>query len=312
MITLAIDEKDKHVLRVSASYLLALAGDITASVHAGDAVVSRTETVTVGDVSRTETTVFSAAELAESEALAVHTPTIADFPAMPDPAKIFAPGAAAGTTTPLPSAGAPSTAGAGALPIAPVDTAATISTPSVSVPVPPAPITAPAAPTAAAPAPTPVPGVELDTRGLPWDARIHSRTRSRLANGNWKNTRGTDPAYITQVENELRAAMAAPAPLAPAATVAAPPTVPVPVAPADTGAPTVSPSKDPFVEFMTRVATASVAGHVTQAEVTEAVRSVGIESLPGLHNRPDLLPTVAAAVEARIAANLAARGGAVS
>jgi len=50
-------------------------------------------------------------------------------------------------------------------------------------------------------------GVELDPRGLPWDARINTVKRTKLVSGDWKLTRGVDPALVAQVEAELRAAM---------------------------------------------------------------------------------------------------------
>lgn len=47
-------------------------------------------------------------------------------------------------------------------------------------------------------------GAELDAAGMPWDERIHSSTRSKLQNGNWKLKRGVDPdlvATITQAQS---------------------------------------------------------------------------------------------------------------
>lgn len=115
-------------------------------------------------------------------------------------------------TPPLPQAApiAPSIAGAAALPIAPVVLPDTLPV-SASVPLPPAPSPAavvPAPPVSVAPS-TPAVSVELDAAGLPWDERIHSSTKSKIANGEWKVKRGVSPATITRVEAELRALMAA-------------------------------------------------------------------------------------------------------
>jgi hypothetical protein len=74
-------------------------------------------------------------------------------------------------------------------------------------PVPTAPLV-PAAPPAANTSPV----VELDIRGLPWDQRIHSSSHNKCKTGEWKNARGADPVLVKQVEEELRAAMAAPGP----------------------------------------------------------------------------------------------------
>ena len=63
-------------------------------------------------------------------------------------------------------------------------------------------------------------GVEVDSKGLPHDTRIHGDNRAKTANGEWKNRRHPSSKFatkeewqqfITDVENELRAAMSAPA-----------------------------------------------------------------------------------------------------
>lgn len=104
------------------------------------------------------------------------------------------------------------------------------------VPAPPV----PSAPAAAVPpaSATPTSPAELDKNGLPWDARIHSGTKARNADGSWRQRRGlNDPALIARVEGELRALAgnalapaAGPAP-APSATPPAPASV-VPAPPA--------------------------------------------------------------------------------
>lgn len=50
------------------------------------------------------------------------------------------------------------------------------------------------------PGPVEVSDVTVDAAGLPWDARIHSGAKSKLANGNWKLLRGVDPALVASVE----------------------------------------------------------------------------------------------------------------
>lgn len=47
-------------------------------------------------------------------------------------------------------------------------------------------------------------GVDVDSAGLPWDERIHSSSKSTIANGTWKKKRGVDPALVATVEAELR------------------------------------------------------------------------------------------------------------
>lgn len=75
-----------------------------------------------------------------------------------------------------------------------------------------------------------VPGapVERDANGLPWDARIHSKNRTRNADQTWRKAKGVDPATIAAVEQELRAVPAQPLPPPP---VVAPPIAGVPPMP---------------------------------------------------------------------------------
>lgn len=73
--------------------------------------------------------------------------------------------------------------------------------------------TAPKAP-AAPPAPGPV---TLDTKGLPWDERIHSSSKKTNADGSWKRRSKIDDALVESVTAELRTTYPATAPAAPKA-----------------------------------------------------------------------------------------------
>lgn len=124
----------------------------------------------------------------------------------------------------------------------------------------------------------PASSVELDKRGLPWDARIHSGAKSKLANGNWKLARGVDPVLVTQVEAELYRSRSAPAP---AATPVPPaPSVPTEDAPAN------------FTTLVMRLSEWQAAGRITKEQIAAAVNEHGIASLPLLATRPDLVPQV--------------------
>lgn len=62
----------------------------------------------------------------------------------------------------------------------------------------------------AAAAQGPAAGVELDSKGLPWDARIHASTKSKKKDGSWTALRGlNDEAKTKQIEAELRTRVAA-------------------------------------------------------------------------------------------------------
>jgi hypothetical protein len=290
-LSITLDTGDKHTLRVTASFLLALAGDIKTEITGADHPVITGET-------------FTAAELSESEKLA-KVPAVPVAVAEPDPAKVFG-GNGAGEPAPsiaavVPSETAPAAATVTSVPTVP------------SVPVPSTENAAPAPSVPAAPS-TPAPSVELDVRGLPWDPRIHSRTKSKLANGQWKNARGIDAALVTQVETELANLMKIPAapvqvpepPLAPAVVVAPPPASPaVPVPPVSTVA-NASPSNvTTFPDLMQKVAGAIAAKQLNQAQVLAVTQKHGVQALPLLIQRPDLIPQVVTDLDAQIAANVA-------
>lgn len=90
-----------------------------------------------------------------------------------------------------------STTAAHAPPMAPV-----AALPATSVPVPPAP-----AATAAAVPPAPITGgpVERDAAGMPWDARIHQKGKSKKKDHTWKLQKGIDPAIVAGVMQDLQA-----------------------------------------------------------------------------------------------------------
>ena len=140
---------------------------------------------------------------------------------------------------------------------------------------------------------------------VPWDARIHSGTPTELAKKphNWKKKRGVDDALVAQVEAELIQAMQAspanpveptPAPVAetaspapaqvPATVPAPPPSNKVPAQPAATGGVTT------FPELMAAITSKAI----DQAAVLAAVNKQGLQALPLLAARPDLIPAVAA------------------
>lgn len=65
----------------------------------------------------------------------------------------------------------------------------------------------------APPAPEPIVyGANLDSKGLPWDERIHASSKAKVADGSWRQKRNVDPSLVTAVEAELKALMGIPAP----------------------------------------------------------------------------------------------------
>lgn len=52
----------------------------------------------------------------------------------------------------------------------------------------------------------------IDSTGIPWDARIHASTRAKIANGEWRLRRGIDDATLNKVLGELKQVMDLPVP----------------------------------------------------------------------------------------------------
>jgi hypothetical protein len=163
-----------------------------------------------------------------------------------------------------------------------------------------------------------VPGIALDSKGLPWDVRIHTSSHATNADGSWRRKRGVDEATIAQVEGELQALMSIPftpsavlpfvaiPEVAQASAVPPPPPPPaaVVVAPAPPAppAPPAAPEADPYIGLITRVSDLIVAKAISMDQVNAAVTAVGCASLGLLMSRPDLVPQVRAAIEGWVAA----------
>lgn len=164
-------------------------------------------------------------------------------------------------------------------------------------------------------------GVDLDTDGLPWDARIHAGTKSKNQDGRWKMKRGVEDHVVAQVQGELRALMGVPTPgnVPQAGAPAMPPAAPIPPAPpappapnTAAGAPATIPpamagaqdgAQLPAIDFPTLAAKVSAwtvptdgtPARLTPEQLSAAVAAViGDPNVPPvfgmLYNRPDLLP----------------------
>jgi hypothetical protein len=122
--------------------------------------------------------------------------------------------------------------------------------------------------------------VELDSDGLPWDARIHSGSRQLLAKtGQWKRKRGVQPVLVSRVEEELRQARGVPAPAVEAAPAPAVEAAPAPAAGA--------------IQTLSELNTAVLAAGLDLAAVMPVVQEAGLASYALLGVRPDLIPLIA-------------------
>lgn len=75
--------------------------------------------------------------------------------------------------------------------------------PAADKPVPPAPATPSPSPAIQKAIPE---GAELDADGMPWDSRIHAKTKAKKEDGRWRQKRNSDPGYVAQVMSEYKGA----------------------------------------------------------------------------------------------------------
>lgn len=166
--------------------------------------------------------------------------------------------------------------------------------------------------------------LDLDADGLPWDSRIHSSSKKKLVKDNrWKKRRKPADqeesqwnAYVDSVESELRRVMQAgpdkpiqpearqpePEPAAPsgpsAPTGPATPTGPAsPSGPAAPSGPTQTEAPAGEITTLPELFQLITGNNISDAAVMKAINAQGIESLPLLGARPDLIPAVAKALQ---------------
>jgi hypothetical protein len=146
-------------------------------------------------------------------------------------------------------------------------------------------------------------GAELDPRGYPWDGRIHSSSKARVAKGNtWKYIRGIDKGVVEAVEAELRAqgfgsvtghAEAAPISHTP---VVAPAPVTTAVAPTLPGLPGLppkptGPTADSIRERFTRALQTQLPG-IDAPWILQLLGHFQVPDLQKLSDHPDTWPAI--------------------
>lgn len=133
-----------------------------------------------------------------------------------------------------------------------------------------------------------------DSRGLPWDGRIHASSMATNADGSWRNKRGVDKDLLAAVEAELEGrteAMAAPAslgdlvpppPPAEPASLGDAPLVPPPPAPAEAAPPPPppAPATDEVVTFQECMTLFTQ--HKDRKDAKEFLNPRGFTGLPDL------------------------------
>ena len=155
-------------------------------------------------------------------------------------------------------------------------------------------------------------GIEVDSEGLPWDARIHSSSRNLNADGSWRLRRNLNPDILTQVMAELKKTMGTRevmeqvnAPLPPSVTPVAAPAPPVVISPPlppvtgispPVGAAPIASGGNKFPSLMKGIVAMKTAGSLKDNQVKETLDAFNIPSLPMLMHRPDVIDEVAAAL----------------
>lgn len=170
----------------------------------------------------------------------------------------------------------------------PVDSGAQVPPPpTTTAQVPPPPSPGPIEPTTQVPPPPSGALPELDSKGYPWDARIHAQNKSKTKGNEWKKAQKVDPALVLAVEQEHRNAAAAAL-----GNVPPPPSgaSQVPPPPIDTGV-QVPPPPPPgaavsAVSDMAAIGAAVTAGHLTVDEVMAACERHGHAHLGTLGGDP--------------------------
>jgi hypothetical protein len=164
-------------------------------------------------------------------------------------------------------------------------------------------------PPPAVPAPPGAP-VELDSRGYPWDGRIHAANRAKKIDGAWKTKRGVDPNLIVQCEAQNKPGNVpaiAPTAVQTAITVspAAPPPPPVPSVaglsvPQPPGIASTAPAGAiDFRGLMQKIQQATAAGKLNDEQVNAAMATVGLQpaEMAALIGNAPLIASVNAAID---------------
>jgi hypothetical protein len=166
---------------------------------------------------------------------------------------------------------------------------------------------------------------EYDSAGVPWDARIHQKAKSKKKDLTWKIQKGLDPLIVQGVIAELSAngklrqadafpPKAAEAPSPPSSAAAsvfgktplpAGAEAPQPPAPPVNNAPPPPPPSDaqPGTAFRTlvaRFAAATKAGHMTPQQLNALCQANGAPNIMALNSMEHLIPAVNTALDGEL------------
>lgn len=159
----------------------------------------------------------------------------------------------------------------------------------------------------------------VDASGLPWDERIHASSKATTEAGLWRKKRGLQEGEAERVEAELRKLMAIPSPTSGVPATQIPSETPTPSAdtspivpppPVEIPAPVVPvppppvnnvEARQPFIELLNVSSQAIGAGKITIEDVNAITKRHGVDALPLLNVRLDLVPAIRSEVDLLIA-----------
>lgn len=151
---------------------------------------------------------------------------------------------------------------------------------------------------------------ELDSAGQKYDPNIHSASKAKMKNGQWKKRRGgpitppPPPMVPATPPASTAPAASAPATPPPPAAVPPPPAATAPIAPAVPPPPpadaAVIPTGPTFRSVVAKCTAATASGKLTHERVRELCVQAGAPDLMTLNAMPGLIPTVDALIDAAL------------
>lgn len=144
----------------------------------------------------------------------------------------------------------------------------------------------------------PHPVFDLDADGAVWDARLHSSSRTKTADGRWKKRRGSadlpPPAPAATMAPSPAATMAPAEPVIPWGDAPAAPPAPAPTVPPVPAAPAAPVDASAFPAFMQHVAKLQAAKMLPMVTLLEIIKRHGFATLIELSKQPEAIPAVMA------------------
>lgn len=147
----------------------------------------------------------------------------------------------------------------------------------------------------------------LDSKGLPWDDRIHASSRVKVADGTWRRKRGVDDATAAVIEAELKGIMPVVAEkisyIVPPPPVAEPVIAAVPPPPPPVPGPIAVPDRAAFVALVGRVTEILQNKKLTEDDLTACYKSVGVGSLSEMLKNSHFIPQVNSTIDSLLIAS---------